>query len=158
MRPVAVFDLDGTLADVHHRVHHVEGSPKRWGAFFAEAVDDPPLDTGVALLREAARDCDIAYVTGRPEHCRADTVAWLARHDLPVGALHMRPLRDHRPGRQAKLELLRGLAAERVVAVVVDDDPQVCDAYEQAGFAVLRATWAAGSAALRRAQEVEGRT
>ena len=153
-----MFDLDGTLADVRHRLHHVAHRPKNWDAFFAAAPDDPPLDTGVALARESARECEVVYVTGRPERCRADTLAWLRRHDLPDGRLTMRRSGDRRPARVAKLELLRRLARDRVVAVVVDDDDQVCDAYERAGFRVLRVTWADPPPALQQAQEQEGRT
>jgi len=156
--PLAVFDLDGTLADVRHRVHHLEGRPKQWDAFFAAAVDDPPLVQGVELCLASAEDCDVVYVTGRPERCRRDTLAWLRRHGLPDGSLSMRGNSDHRPARMAKLSLLRRLAKDRVVAVVVDDDDQVCDAYEAAGFRVLRARWAAAQPLLQQAQEDEGRT
>ena len=58
----------------------------------------------------------------------------------------------------AKPELLRELARGRVVAVVVDDDPQVCDAYERAGWRVLRATWMTQQPSLFEAQEEQGRT
>ena len=140
-RPVAVFDVDGVLADVRHRLPLVEGRPKRWAAFFDAAPDDPPLAQGVQLARASAEDCDVVYLTGRPERCRADTLAWLERHGLPKGTLSMRRTRDFRPSRVAKLEQLLRLARTRTVAVAVDDDTQVCDAYEGAGFAVLRATW-----------------
>lgn len=157
-RPVAVFDIDGVLADVGHRVHHLEGRRKDWSAFFREAPHDGVHDEGRSLAQEAAKDCDIAYVTGRPEWCRADTERWLQRHDLPPGRLLMRRNGDHRPAAQAKLQLLRDLARERTVAVAVDDDLDVCDAYEQAGFSVLRAGWAPRSDTLHRAQEEDGRT
>ena len=157
-RPLAVFDIDGVLADVRHRLRFVEGRPKDWDAFFGAAVDDPPLAQGVALAQESARECEVVYVTGRPERCRADTLAWFARHGLPQGQLSMRRGRDFRPARVAKLELLRRLAGTRTVAIVVDDDEQVCDAYEAAGFRVLRARWMGEEPVLQQAQEDEGRT
>lgn len=157
-RPLAVFDVDGVLADVRHRLVHVERRPKDWDAFFGAAPDDPPLPTGVALAVQSARDHEVAYVTGRPERCRADTLAWFTRHGLPPGELSMRSARDRRPARVAKLELLGRLARDRTVALVVDDDPQVCQAYEEAGFHVLRAEWMAAEPALAQAQEDDGRT
>lgn len=157
-RPLAVFDVDGVLADVRHRLRHVERRPKDWDAFFAAAPDDPPLAQGVALARESARDCEVVYVTGRPERCRSDTLAWFARHGLPEGTLRMRRERDRRPARVAKPELLRELARGRAVAVVVDDDVAVCDAYERAGFRVLRASWMTAEPTLVEAQEDDGRT
>jgi len=157
-RPLAVFDLDGVLADVRHRLHHLERRPKDWDGFFRDAVRDPAHPEGVALALEAARDCEVVYLTGRPELCRRDTVAWLRAQGLPDGELRMRRGRDQRPARLAKPELLADLAAGRTVAVVVDDDLEVCDAYEAAGWPVLRATWATRPATLVEAQEAEGRT
>jgi hypothetical protein len=158
VRPLAVFDIDGVLADVRHRLHHLDSRPKRWDAFFAEAPKDPPLEQGVLMAQEAAKDCEVVYVTGRPEQCRRDTVDWLNQHGLPSGDLVMRSRRDRRPARLAKPELLARLAQGREVAVVVDDDLEVCDAYEAAGWRVIRATWATQSPLLAEAQEEEGRT
>ncbi|WP_410534962.1 hypothetical protein [Streptomyces sp. KL2] len=156
-RSLAVFDLDGTLADVRHRLHFL-GGRRDWEAFFAAAPDDPPLAEGVELALAAAEEHEIAYVTGRPERCRRDTLRWLARQGLPGGPLLMRGVGDRRPARVAKPELLRSLARERAVAVVVDDDHQVCDAYEAAGFTVVRAGWMTAGPVLEEAQEKEGRT
>jgi len=158
VRPLAVFDIDGVLADVAHRLRFLDGRPKDWDGFFATAPADPPLAEGVALAREAATDCEVVYVTGRPEQCRADTVDWLRRHGLPQGRLEMRRGRDRRPARVAKPELLARIARDRTVAVVVDDDEQVCDAYERAGWTVLRARWGVASPTLTEAQEDAGRT
>ena len=157
-RPLAVFDIDGVLADVRHRLHHVEGARKDWDAFFGAAPDDPPLAQGVALALESANDCDVVYVTGRPERCREDTLAWFRRHGLPEGRLSMRRDGDRRPARLAKPQLLRSLARDRVVAVVVDDDAQVCAAYRKAGWPVLEADWMGAEPVLEQAQEQEGRT
>ncbi|MFF5970589.1 hypothetical protein ACFY7C_03580 [Streptomyces sp. NPDC012769] len=157
-RPVAVFDLDNTLASTAHRQHFLERRPRDWDRFFAAAPEDPPLPEGVGMCRETAEECDIVYLTGRPERCRRDTLDWLAAHGLPEGPVHMRRDRDFRPARQTKLELLRRLARDREVRVLVDDDELVCDAAEAAGFTVVRARWAVPSETLKDAQEREGRT
>lgn len=143
-RPLAVFDVDGVLADVRHRLHHVERSGRHspdWEAFFAAAPLDPPLAQGLALVHQAERDCEVAYLTGRPERCRADTLAWFAAHDLPAGTLVMRPDDDRSPARLAKPRWLTRLTRGRVLAVVVDDDPAVCEAYRARGWTVIEATW-----------------
>lgn len=164
-RPLAVFDVDGVLADVRHRLTFLDRRPQDWDGFFAAAPLDPPLADGVHLARQRARDCEVAYVTGRPERCRADTLAWFARHGLPAGPLAMRGDRDHRPARIAKPDLLTALATGRTVAVVVDDDPAVCAAYAARGFPVLRATWmptddtaCQQGGLLADAQDLQGRT
>lgn len=158
VRPLAVFDLDGTLADTAHRQHFLEGARRDWAGFFAAAADDPPLAEGVRLALSSAVECEVTYLTGRPERCRKDTVAWLARHGLPEGRLRMRRNDDRRPARRTKLEILERLGREREVRVLVDDDELVCDAAELAGFTVVRARWARTSPAMEDAQEREGRT
>jgi thiamine monophosphate synthase len=108
-----------------------------------------------------ATDHEVVYLTGRPERTRGDTEAWLSRYGLPAGRLLMRRDTDRRPSAVMKLGQLRRLAAQRRVAILVDDDVEVCAAAEAAGFAVLRADWALDEdtrPTLFDAQESEGRT
>ncbi|MFC5212534.1 hypothetical protein [Streptomyces coerulescens] len=156
--PLAVFDLDNTLADTAHRQRFLERKPRDWDAFFAAAPQDPPIEQGVAMARESAEECEVVYLTGRPERCRRDTFDWLAAHGLPEGRVYMRRNDDRRPARRTKLTILRNLARTREIRVLVDDDELVCEDAERAGFTVVRARWTAPSAALRTAQEREGRT
>ncbi|MFF1377400.1 hypothetical protein [Streptomyces sp. NPDC058308] len=157
-RPLAVFDLDNTLADTAHRQRYLVGRTRDWDAFFAAAPQDPPLARGIELALASAEECEVVYLTGRPERCRADTEDWLARQGLPAGRVWMRRDGDRRPARRTKLEILRSLARDREIRVLVDDDELVCDEAERAGFTVLRATWAAESVPLKTAQESDGRT
>ncbi|MFJ4466485.1 hypothetical protein ACIP2X_03095 [Streptomyces sp. NPDC089424] len=157
-RPIAVFDLDNTLADTAHRQHFLEGRPRDWEGFFGAAPADPPLAEGVAMARASAEECEVVYLTGRPERCRQDTLDWLAAQELPEGRVHMRRDADRRPARHTKLETLRRLARNREIRMLVDDDELVCEAAERAGFTVVRARWATPSEELEVAQEREGRT
>lgn len=157
-RPLAVVDIDGVVADVRHRLHHIESRPKDWAAFFAAADADPPLAEGVARVRALAADHDVVYLTGRPEHLRRATEEWLARHGIPGTRLLMRRRGDYRPARVTKADELRRLGRVRDVAIVLDDDPEVCAALRAAGWPVEQATWVPHSSTLRVAQEREGRT
>ncbi|MEU3157734.1 hypothetical protein ABZ753_09255 [Streptomyces griseoincarnatus] len=157
-RPLAVFDLDNTLAGTAHRQHFLERRPRDWDGFFAAAPQDPPLAEGIALVRESAETCDIVYLTGRPGRCRRDTLDWLATQGLPEGELHMRGNADRRPARFTELAVLRRLARTRQVRVLVDDDELVCEDARRAGCTVVHARWATPSGELKDAQECEGRT
>ncbi len=158
-KPLAVFDLDRTLSDAGHRQHFLQGRPRDWDAFFAAAPQDPPLAKGIELCLAAAEECEIVYLTGRPERCRRDTLDWLAAQGLPQGRLFMRRNDDRRPARRTKLEILRRLTQDREFRMLVDDDELVCVDAERAGFPVVRARWAPGvTEALKDAQEREGRT
>lgn len=158
MRELAVFDIDGVVADVRHRLHFLDSRPKDWSGFFAAAGDDTPLAEGVALAREALQTYDLAWLTGRPERLRAVTERWLADLDLPSAPLVMRRNRDFRPARLAKREELRSLATGRQVAMVVDDDPEVIEALAAAGYPTRLAEWVPRPSPLRTAQDRDGRT
>jgi hypothetical protein len=158
VRPIAVIDLDGVVADVRHRLHHLDARPRDWAAFFAGIPADPVLPEGLAVVQRLTGDHELVYLTGRPERTRAATEAWLLRHRLPQGRLIMRSERDRRPARVTKPGLLRRLAAGRQIAVVVDDDPDVCDALRRDGWPVLVADWMPREDVLSDAQERLGRT
>jgi hypothetical protein len=157
-RAIAVVDIDGVLADVRHRLHFIDQRPKNWGSFFEAAAKDPPLDVGIDTARRLAEVYELVYLSGRPEHCRKDTLEWFDRHGVPPGELHLRPNDDRRPARQFKVTVLRRLARRAPVAVVVDDDDAVLASVREAGFDVLPATWMGDEPALQEAQEEEGRT
>ena len=157
-RGFAVIDIDGVLADVRHRLHHLEQRPKNWHGFFTDARHDPPLQIGVETARKLAEVYDVVYLSGRPESIRRDTERWFEKHDLPEGPLHLRPRGDYRPAYEMKIGVLRRLARTAPVQVVVDDDPVVIDQVRAAGFDVLPATWMGEAPALIEAQEEDGRT
>lgn len=162
VRPVAFVDIDGVVADVRHRLHHLTGRPKDWDAFFAAAPDDGLHPEGKAVVDRLREEHQVVYLTGRPERCRADTEAWLSRHGLDGHELIMRSGRDRRPAAVVKVEVIARRFADREVAVVVDDDDRVVAAMRQAGYTVLHADWERRlqeeAAALDQAQEAEGRT
>jgi phosphoglycolate phosphatase-like HAD superfamily hydrolase len=152
---LAVFDIDGVVADVRHRIQHVRRH--RWQRFFAAAGDDPLLAEGAALVADLAEVHEIVWLTGRPEWLRAITEDWLAGHALPIEELHMRPDGDYRPARIFKLGVLRRLQP-RGIAAFVDDDPEVIAAATAAGYPAALADWVPRDADLRDAQERLGRT
>jgi phosphoglycolate phosphatase-like HAD superfamily hydrolase len=154
----AVFDIDGVLADVRHRLHHLRARPKNWHGFFSDAANDTLLDEGARRAHEAAATHAIVYLSGRPEGMRRLTQAWLDRYGLPVGGLVLRPNRDRRPARVLKPELLARVGRQGSIAQVVDDDSEVVAALRDLGYPVVHATWAGESRVLHDAQEKQGRS
>ncbi len=153
---LAILDIDGVVADVRHRLHHL----RRWGdwpAFFDDARNDPLLPEGARLAADLAGQHEIVWLTGRPEWLREVTEDWLVRHSLPGTELHMRANGDYRPARVFKLDVLHALRS-RGVAALVDDDTEVVDAAVAAGFPAALADWVPRDARLRDAQEQFGRT
>ena len=86
MRPLYIFDLDGTLALIEHRRHLVEGPSKDWRAFFAACVDDLPNEPVIRTLHGLrAAGAEIWIWSGRSDEVREQTVAWLIEHRCLTG-------------------------------------------------------------------------
>jgi hypothetical protein len=154
---LAVFDIDGVVADVRHRVHYLEGPHRSWERFFGAANGDGLLDTGARLVAELAKQHEIVWLSGRPEWLRPITAEWLTAHALPGAEMHLRPPDDYRPAARYKLSVLRTLQA-RGIAALVDDDDTVVSAAQAAGYPAVLADWLPRDPVLRQAQDVEGRT
>lgn len=106
MRRCYIFDIDGTLADLTHRLHHIQKEPKDWDAFFAACVDDKPIEHICDLAKTLQETASVIFVSGRSDRVRAETEAWLAGRGLSGAPLFMRKAGDHRPDNIVKAELL----------------------------------------------------
>lgn len=116
-------DIDGTLADNEHRLHYITNDHKDWSAWHAEAHADKPITEIVELVKLGyISGIRIVLCTGRDEKCRADTVDWLIRNDIPFNALYMRPKGDRRDDDIVKYELLQQIRQDGYDPVLVFED------------------------------------
>ena len=131
---MVIVDMDGTLADVAHRLHHIRGSRKKnWKRFF-EAMDaDPPSPVVAEWVRNLSPDYEVVIVSGRPEEYGGRTIAWLRRNHIPFSHLRMRRDGDHRPDHIVKEEIL-GTLPKAAIAFVIDDRNSVCDMWRRNGL------------------------
>ncbi len=133
-----IVDIDGTIADVRHRLHHIKGSGrKNWRAFFDRMDKDLPIPSMLDEVRKLSLAHRILIVTGRPEHYRKQTEAWLRKHDVPYEKLYMRSSGDHRPDYEAKSAVLHEVDPRRIV-LAIDDRPPVCEMWESHGIECRR--------------------
>lgn len=129
-----IFDIDGTIANGAHRLHHIKQEPKNWAAYFA-ACDDDELIPHIAHLARACQILtEIVYVSGRSDECRTLTESWLRYHRLPPGPLYMRKAGDHRNDDVIKIEMLAQLRADGHDPIMAfDDRNRVVKAWRAAG-------------------------
>lgn len=137
----AIIDIDGTLADCRHRLHHVLPGRKRdWEAFFGEMDDDEPIWPVCEVVRHLALESRIVLCSGRPENYRAVTEAWLDRNGVQRDALYMRPAGDTRPDHIVKAQILDGIKADGYEPfIVIDDRQSVVDMWRDRGLVCLQA-------------------
>ncbi len=124
MIPCYLFDLDGTLFDCGHRLHHIQKNPKDWRAFFAACLDDPVIAPIAELVRLLAYNADqtVIYVSGRSDECRDLTLQAIDAAGLPDALLYMRVAGDHRDDDIVKGELLDRIIADGYKPVLAFDD------------------------------------
>src|SRR5215813_205705 len=126
---IYLVDIDGTLADLSHRLHFIQKEPADWDGFFAACAKDEPIHEVIATvcaLHEAG--AKIVYVTGRSDAIVTKTQRWLAKYGLPVGDIYMRKAGDHRHDDIVKRELLDQIrAVHPFITAVFEDRKQVVD-------------------------------
>ena len=135
---IVIFDIDGTLADVSERIHHLRKQPKDWGAFFDGMAQDK-------AVRSMVRLCEILYssgvkvilCSGRNEAHRGATVEWLARQGVKYHELLLRGDGDRRSDVVAKREMVAGVD-KRKVLFVVEDRSRVVEMWRAEGLVCLQ--------------------
>jgi len=131
-----IFDIDGTLADGSHRIHHIQKSPKDWDTYFSLCGEDSLIEH-VAIVCKALHRAGFAivYVSGRSSVCLKDTIDWLRRHKLPDGPIYMRQAGDRKDDNLLKIELLAELRSHGYRPLMVfDDRDRVVKAWREAGL------------------------
>lgn len=137
-REIVVFDIDGTLADVSERLHHVRKQPKDWDAFFEGMAQDKAIRSMVRLSNILhAAGITIILCTGRLERHRSETVAWLKQEGVRYHELLMRRDGDRRSDVVAKREMLAHVDKRRIL-FVVEDRSRVVEMWRAEGLVCLQ--------------------
>jgi phosphoglycolate phosphatase-like HAD superfamily hydrolase len=139
---VTVFDLDGTLFDITHRLKYINGDVKDYDAFFGKAVlQDKPIWPIISLVH-MHQDLKMPYIlaSGRSEVSRKDTITVLARYNIEkYERLYMRPEGSRKPDWLVKSWMLEKMLKEGYQPTLVfDDRQQVVDMWRSKGIRVAQ--------------------
>lgn len=138
---IYIFDIDGTLADLSHRLHFIQNDPQDWDSFFAACEADSPILDVIELAAQINKTHALVFVTGRSDAVRDQTARWLYKFGLRGSSLYMRKAGDHRQDSVVKSELLDQLRedfGETIIAGVFEDRKQVVDMYRAKGLRVFQ--------------------
>ena len=138
---VYIFDIDGVLADIDHRMKFIRD--KDYEKFYSdeEMIKDRALRSGIELLKNLKRarrdNTEIVFATGRPEKTRRITKTWLWNNLQELDNLYMRKDGDYRPSDIVKVELVSKIVEDLKLnndsscVMFIDDDPKNVIAIEK---------------------------
>ena len=140
---IVITDLDGTLCDIEHRLHLIQGEEKDWDTFSKECINDPcilPVAEAIRAMKLAGHT--IWAWTGRSAIAADETKTWLMQNDVPVDMILMRPVDCFIPDHQLKKEWLEwhesyGVNHLQILGVFEDRD-SVVKMWRDKGYLVFQ--------------------
>jgi predicted kinase len=152
-----IFDLDGTLCNIDHRLHYVKGPGKKdWKNFLSNVDKDNVNEWCRQLIKSMdALKYKIVYCSGRGQEYKDKTTKWLGSNELyeycnevakdkngdyylKEEHLYMRERGDHRTDYIIKEIILDfELLTRFEILFTVDDRKQVVDMWRRRGITCL---------------------
>ena len=144
-----IVDLDGTIADHSHRLHHIRKTPRDYDSFFAAMSEDKPIQDTLWLIdllitaHYEQGDFVFFICTGRPEDYRKQTEDWLWEHAMRLSNVKhemlMRPSKDFRKDSIIKDEMRQIIEGWGFnIRFVLEDRQQVVDMWREKGITCLQ--------------------
>ncbi len=131
-----IVDIDGTIARHPQRGHHE----------YSKVFTDEPIYPILRLVEILDVYADvILFVSGRPDSCREDTVAWIEKYlphikiDDVNARLLMRKAGDFRKDDVVKEEILDNeIISKYRILYILDDRNRVVAMWRRRGYTVLQ--------------------
>lgn len=136
--PIALVDIDRTLADDYWRDHLLAMD---FDLYHEASIDDQPILEMCRIIRAMKNNgWTMIGLTARPERYRPLTMKWLLKNGIDLDELIMRPHGDFRPSPELKVALAQERFQNIVeeVAMVFEDRDDVCLAFRTLGLTVLQ--------------------
>ena len=120
-----IVDIDGTIANLEHRLHYLQEIPKNHDAFYGAVSKDAPIEQVIDLVKYLHTKHFIVLTSGRRNGTCSDTVEWLEKYKVPYDALLMRQWRDRRPDTEVKMYIYNSCLKGRNIIMSIDDRPSI---------------------------------
>ena len=139
--PWVIFDLDGTLANIDHRIKHIQTPGNKDWDKFNSIMDDDEVQPDIRELHRMVFDhgYNIAIVTGRSSQYAKGTIKWLLENNIPYNELHMREEGDFSSDYKVKQKIYdECFKVYRKVVFVVEDRDRVVKMWRDNGLTCLQ--------------------
>ena len=169
MTKLFVFDLDGTLADLTHRLYLIQNPLRNensdeivekgpefikkyqnwkpdWPSFYRSSVNDSPKQWVIDLLNLVRKQGEVLILSGRSDEVKGYTTDWLHDKGVLYDYLVMREAGSHEPDDKLKATMLDDFLKDKdfKVQFIVDDRQRVINMWLEKGYQVLQIANALG--------------
>lgn len=136
LRPVVVFDIDGTLMDENHRSHLREA--KRWEEYFLACDLDVPIRHIVELTHEYhEKGYEVWLMSGRSDSCEQKTLESMKNHGVYFDRIKLRSKDNFMPDHILKPAWIGKYIGLERVEVLYDDTDKVIEGFRKKGLNVI---------------------
>ncbi len=140
---IIIVDLDGTVADLTHRLQFIKKEKKDWDAFYHFCDKDKPIRNVIEVIERLANSegYKVCFITGRSNSVMLKSAQWI--HDnIKINGkfdLLMREDKDYRPDYIVKSELFKNSKYKKEdVLVVFEDRSSVVKMWRDLGLTVFQ--------------------
>ena len=139
-----VCDIDNTVSVLgENRAKMLLEPVIDWDAFYTDPFNDESIDSSCSKIRALMNNgFRVVFSTSRRETVRDKTLGWLQRNinrNIHDGMLIMRPNDCHAPEAEQKVNGVLSRYHASDIALVIDDNQSVLDAWRAVGVPVLNA-------------------
>lgn len=151
MKPLYIFDLDGTLCNIEHRLHFLDNKADkhRWDKFHKACVNDVPNQPVIRIMEALVDEGSEVWIfSGRSEDVRKETEEWMHKYldtyAWPLRAnpalLTMRPSGDFTEDHLLKQSWMQWMLEDdrKRLVCVFDDRKRVVDMWRANGITCLQ--------------------
>ena len=140
MKNILICDIDGTLANIDHRIPLVRCPKPDYDTFYERVGQDTVNAWCFNLIHATAQaGFRIVLVSGRPARCLPKTEKWLFENSVHYDELHLvRKDHDYTPDHELKRAWLRSYPDRDKILFWIDDRSRVVDAIRDEGITVLQ--------------------
>ena len=138
MKPLVIFDLDGTLSDARHRRHFLGEEPPDWTSFYESCGEDKPLWPTIRVAHALhTQGYELWLFSGRIDRVIERTKNWLAQHGMHnmFSWMQFRRDGDHTPDDVLKMQWYDNmLVVDRTrLLLTFDDRDRIVKAWRDRG-------------------------
>lgn len=137
-----IVDLDGTLADIKHRLKYIETPGKKDFQSFNQGIMKDKVNVWCReIIERFHHDHAVLFITGRMwnDVTRDNTIRWLFQHDIMYSNIYARKEGDFRKDAEIKKEIyIDQVRPHFDVLFCLDDRTQVVDMWREMGLVCLQ--------------------